>query len=206
MLLFEYVKLDHSFYYQVLIEVWKLLIILIFIILSMFVCIICFCHIYGKKISFCANLKAFLFQTNKQSLFEYLYQRRFLIKSSHFSFFSSIQGSSCPLCDEIPNVVLKKSMVSAYYLNFSTMSSESNWHPTNNITFFNKTIYQPFATAWNVMFRNSIEISVFNLITFCIIKIYKMSLDNIFKIPFTHLNSSVQNEIYSNATDTSVLF
>lgn len=147
-----------------------------------------------------------MFQTHKQSLFEYLYQRRFLIKSSHFSFFSSLQGSSCPRCDEIPSVVPKNSMVSAYYLYFFHDVFRKHWHPTNNITFFNKTIYQPFATAGNVMFRNSIEISVFNLITFCIIKIYKMSLDNIFKIPFTHLNSSVQNEIYSNATDTSVLF
>ena len=49
LLLLEYVKLDNSFYYQVLIEVCMFLIIFIFIILSMFVCILCFCRIYRKK-------------------------------------------------------------------------------------------------------------------------------------------------------------
>ena len=52
LLLLEYVNLDNSFCYQVLVEVCMFLIIFIFIILSMFVCITYFCRIYRKKKSF----------------------------------------------------------------------------------------------------------------------------------------------------------
>ena len=49
LLLLVYIKLDNSFYYQVLVEVCMFLIIFIFIILSMFVCILYFCRNYRKK-------------------------------------------------------------------------------------------------------------------------------------------------------------
>ena len=49
LLLLEYVKLDNSFSYLVLVEVCMFLIIFIFIILSMFVCITYFCCIYSEK-------------------------------------------------------------------------------------------------------------------------------------------------------------
>ena len=45
-----HIILDNSFYYQVLIEVCKFLIIFIFIILSMFVCTMYFCRIYKKEV------------------------------------------------------------------------------------------------------------------------------------------------------------
>ena len=48
--LLEYVKLDNSFSYLVLVEVCMFLIIFIFIILSMFVCIMYFCRIFRKRI------------------------------------------------------------------------------------------------------------------------------------------------------------
>ena len=48
LLLLEYVKLDNSFSYPVLVEVCMFLIVFIFIILSMFVCIMYFCRIYRK--------------------------------------------------------------------------------------------------------------------------------------------------------------
>ena len=50
LLLLEYVKLDNSFSYLVLVEVCMFLIIFIFIILSMFVCIMYFCRIFRKRI------------------------------------------------------------------------------------------------------------------------------------------------------------
>ena len=50
LLLLEYVKLDNSFSSLVLVEVCMFLIIFIFIILSMFVCIMYFCRIYRKRI------------------------------------------------------------------------------------------------------------------------------------------------------------
>ena len=49
LLLLKYVKLDNSFCYQVLVEACMFLIIFIFIILSMFMCILHFCRIYRKK-------------------------------------------------------------------------------------------------------------------------------------------------------------
>ena len=49
LLLLEYVKLDNSFSYLVLVEVCMFLIIFIFIILSMFVCIMYVCRIYSEK-------------------------------------------------------------------------------------------------------------------------------------------------------------
>ena len=48
--LLEYVKLDNSFPYLVLVEVCMFLIIFILIILSMFLCIMYFCRIYRKRI------------------------------------------------------------------------------------------------------------------------------------------------------------
>ena len=50
LLLLEYVKLDNIFSYLVLVEVCMFLIIFIFIILSMFVCIMYFCRIFRKRI------------------------------------------------------------------------------------------------------------------------------------------------------------
>ena len=49
LLLFAYAKLDSSFVYQVIVEVCKSLIISIFTIISLFVCIMCFCGIYRNK-------------------------------------------------------------------------------------------------------------------------------------------------------------
>ena len=49
LLLLEYVKLDNSICYQVLVKVCMFLIIFIFIILSMFVCVLYFCRIYRRK-------------------------------------------------------------------------------------------------------------------------------------------------------------
>ena len=49
LLLFKYVKLDNSFYYQALVEVCMFLIIFISIILSVFVWIMYFCQNYRKK-------------------------------------------------------------------------------------------------------------------------------------------------------------
>ena len=49
LLLLEYIKLDNSFCYQVLIEVCLILIIFIFNILLLFVCIMYFRRIYREK-------------------------------------------------------------------------------------------------------------------------------------------------------------
>ena len=47
--LFAHAKLDRSFSYQVFVEVCKSLIIFILTIISLFVCIMCFCGIYRNK-------------------------------------------------------------------------------------------------------------------------------------------------------------
>ena len=49
LLLLKYVKLSNSFCYQVLVEICMFLIIFIFIILSMFVCMMYFFRNYRKK-------------------------------------------------------------------------------------------------------------------------------------------------------------
>ena len=46
---FEYFKLDNRFCYPILVEICKFLIIIIFNLLSMFVCIMYFYSIYSKK-------------------------------------------------------------------------------------------------------------------------------------------------------------
>ena len=79
LLLFEYVKLDNSFYYQVLVEVCMFLIIFIFIIFSMFVCIMYFCRSYKKFVKIknvCCNF-----------LVASLFKRRNIEKSRKFKHF-----------------------------------------------------------------------------------------------------------------------
>ena len=73
LLLLEYVKLDNSFCYQVLVEVCMFLINFIFIILSMLVRILYFCCIYRKK-SWCYHASQFILAlTNSYCNFHILF-------------------------------------------------------------------------------------------------------------------------------------
>ena len=69
LLLLEYVKLDNNFCYQVLVEVCMFLIIFIFIIMSMFVCIMFLSHLYKKKKMLCPSTRAPKFSTQMPWLF-----------------------------------------------------------------------------------------------------------------------------------------